>query len=88
MPDEPLLAVQGVSKAFVSTRRRKKHTTLASNDVSLRVDVGDAMGVVGESGCGKTTLANMIMRLDHPDGGEIRYRGEPLTGARAAFPYG
>jgi len=88
MSAEPLLEICNVSKTFVTTRRRRKHTTRAADDVSLAVQVGDALGVVGESGSGKSTLANMVMGLAHPDSGEIRYRGRPLAGPHAACPYG
>lgn len=88
MPNEPLLDIRGVTKAFVTTRRHRRHTTLAADDISLAVNVGDSMGIVGESGSGKSTLANMIMGLEHPDSGEILYRGSPLMGRHAPFPYG
>lgn len=88
MQTEPLLDVRGVTKTYATTRRRKRHTTRASDEVTMRVEAGDAMGIVGESGCGKTTLASMIMGLERPDAGEIRYRGQSLTGPAAQFPYG
>lgn len=88
MSTEPLLDIRGVSKAFVTTRRHRRHTTLAADNISLAVRVGDSMGVVGESGSGKSTLANMIMGLEHPDSGEICYQGRALTGRGAVFPYG
>jgi len=51
----------------------------AVEDVSLDVNEGEALGVVGESGCGKTTLGRAILRLIEPDEGSIRLEGEELT---------
>ncbi len=48
-------------------------------DVSLRVHQGEIFGLVGESGCGKTTLGRMISGLEPPTGGKIRFDGEDIT---------
>jgi ABC-type oligopeptide transport system ATPase subunit len=47
----------------------------AVKDVSFAVNRGETFAVVGESGCGKTTLARMLLRLIEPDGGELRFEG-------------
>ncbi len=52
----------------------------AVDDVSFTLDRGTTIGIVGESGCGKTTLGRTILKLYEPDGGEVIYNGVNLTG--------
>ena len=79
------LEVRGVSKAFVPNatgflRMRTGPALRAVDDVSLVIQRGSCFGLVGESGCGKTTLSKLIMRAIDADSGEILYndRGHPL----------
>jgi oligopeptide/dipeptide ABC transporter ATP-binding protein len=53
----------------------------AVDDVSFEVDQGQTLGIVGESGCGKTTLIRTMMRLTEPTGGALRFRGRDITHA-------
>jgi peptide/nickel transport system ATP-binding protein len=74
----PLLAVRHLRKSYTtgSTRffgRSTRSTTVAVDDVSFDIERGECLGLVGESGCGKTTLSKMIMRAVTPDSGEIRF---------------
>lgn len=54
----------------------------ALNDVSLSIAAGQTVGLVGESGCGKTTLARLLMRLLEPTSGQVVFDGRELTGLK------
>jgi oligopeptide/dipeptide ABC transporter ATP-binding protein len=82
---EPLLEIEHL-KVFFPIRSgilfdRKVGQVHAVNDVTLSLDEGETLGIVGESGCGKTTLARTIVRLIEPDGGALRFRGSDVTTA-------
>ena len=51
------------------------------NDVTFKIDEGETVGLVGESGCGKTTMSRAIMRLIDATDGTLRFRGEDITKA-------
>jgi branched-chain amino acid transport system ATP-binding protein/branched-chain amino acid transport system permease protein len=69
-----LLDVRGVSRAFLGLH--------ALDDVSFGVRAGDILGVIGPNGAGKTTLFNVLNGFLLPDRGEVRYRGERISGLR------
>ncbi len=74
---EILLEARNLSRDFPAARRQSVH---AVSGVSLEIREGETLGLVGESGCGKTTLGRMLMHLIRPTSGEILYRGTPVTG--------
>ncbi|MCI4318020.1 MAG: ATP-binding cassette domain-containing protein, partial [Thermoplasmata archaeon] len=69
-----LIEVNNVDKTFAS---RHGSITIMS-DISFSVADNDFLAIVGPSGCGKSTLLRLIQGLDHPTGGEIRFRGQPV----------
>ncbi|MGL6278364.1 MAG: ABC transporter ATP-binding protein, partial [Gaiella sp.] len=73
--DAPLLEVRDLHVRFTG---RKKQVARAVDGVDLAVREGEVLALVGESGCGKTTLARTIMGLERPTSGEVWFRGAPL----------
>src|SRR6185436_15425894 len=76
--DGALLQVRHLTKRFTVRKRgmiasRQAGEFLAVDDVSLDVGAGECLGLVGESGCGKTTTARMILRSVTPDAGSVTY---------------
>lgn len=77
---EAVIECRDVHKTFMISAGafRGRRPLTAVNGVDLTVRRGDVLGLVGESGCGKTTLAKMILGLEHPTSGEVRVAGKPV----------
>ncbi|MEO5569615.1 MAG: ABC transporter ATP-binding protein, partial [Bacteroidia bacterium] len=79
---EPVLKIQNIKTWFVVKKGvfgKVKEYVKAVDDVSFDVYPGETLGLVGESGCGKTTLGRSILRLIEPNDGKIIFRGKELT---------
>jgi oligopeptide/dipeptide ABC transporter ATP-binding protein len=78
---EPLVSIRNLRKEFPIRKgvlSRQVGAVKAVNDVSFDVARGETLGVVGESGCGKTTTGRTILRLIEPTSGEIRFEGRDV----------
>jgi polar amino acid transport system ATP-binding protein len=73
----PILALNGICKRF--------GTHVALDDVSLTIESGEVVAIIGRSGSGKTTLLRCINGLELPDSGEILFDGRPVQRSRAAL---
>jgi oligopeptide transport system ATP-binding protein len=83
MPDaaEPLLSVRNLKKYFPIRRgvlSRVAAYVKAVDDISFDINKGETFGLVGESGCGKTTAGRAVLRLIEPDAGTVRFDGMDL----------
>ena len=80
---DALVTVSGLTKHFPVTRgiifRHQVGLVRAVDDVSFEVTRGETLGIVGESGCGKTTTARMLVRLIEPTAGKIIFDGRDIT---------
>ena len=72
-----VLSAKHIVKQFPASHGR---TLTACNDINLNVYKGKTLGIVGESGCGKSTFVRMVISLDKPTSGEILYHGKNLAG--------
>jgi oligopeptide/dipeptide ABC transporter ATP-binding protein len=91
MDAEPILEVENLNKWFETPsslvqrlRRKAPERVYAVSDVSLQVREREILGLVGESGCGKTTLGRTLVRLYEPSAGHMRFRGEDVGALRGA----
>ena len=91
MSEPPVLEARGVTRDFDVSRpwlqrmlaREEKRTLRAVDDISFSIEKGTTLSLVGESGCGKSTVARLAVGLYAPSQGDIRFEGQPLSAARA-----
>jgi oligopeptide/dipeptide ABC transporter ATP-binding protein len=80
---EPLLKIEGLKKHFPTTTggafSKVKGTVKAVDGIDLEIYPGQTVGLVGESGCGKTTAGRTILKLYEPTGGKITFEGQDIT---------
>ncbi len=80
MTQTPLLQVKGLKQYFnISTGLFRSTHLKAVDDVSFDINAGETLGLVGESGCGKTTVGRSLMHLYLPTAGEVIFDGEKLA---------
>ena len=82
----PLLEVKNLTKHFPAAHGQKVH---AVNGVSFKLERGETLGIVGESGCGKSSMGRTILKVHEPTSGQIIFDGVDITGLsnRKMFPY-
>ncbi|HZU16602.1 MAG TPA: oligopeptide/dipeptide ABC transporter ATP-binding protein [Candidatus Dormibacteraeota bacterium] len=86
-PAEPILEVRGLRVWFPirsGVLQRTVAHVRAVDGVDLAIRQGETLGLVGESGCGKTTLGRSILRLVQPGAGEVRFKGRDLLRLRGS----
>lgn len=76
---ETLIEVQNLKQYFPVRSGFKKMTLKAVDDISFSIEKGETLGLVGESGCGKTTAGRSILRLYEPTGGKVLFEGTEIT---------
>lgn len=77
---DPILQVRSLTKHFPVRSGRRGAVVQAVDNVSLDIRQGETLGLVGESGCGKSTIAQLLVGLHEATAGEVTFRGEALQG--------
>jgi len=81
--DEPILEVRGLVEHFPLTKgilfKKQVGAVRAVDGIDMKLYKGETLGLVGESGCGKSTTARLLMRLDKPTAGQILFHGEDIA---------
>ena len=86
MTTKQLLRIDGLKRYFPITKGMLLQKVIghvkAVDDISFTVNEGETFSLVGESGCGKSTTANLVLKLDDPTAGDLYFQGENITGMK------
>ena len=79
MSNDIILKVENLTKHFPSGSKRIGNTVKAVDGISFDLRAGETLGLVGESGCGKTTAGRTILKLNEPTSGTLIFEGQDIT---------
>ncbi len=92
MDNQPVISVHNLKKYFPVTKgaflKKVVGHVKAVENVSFDIFKGETLGIVGESGCGKSTTANVLLGLESPTDGKILFEGEDITGFKGRTLFG